>query len=100
MPVVIRSLRSGSFSMTARGKAVRSRMAHDDLEPLQRLDHVVGAAEVLVEHLDVEVARDLRPVRYLEGDVLVVVEDCTAILGHGDVLGWPWMGCGQDGAPL
>ena len=82
MPVVIRSLRSGSFSMTARGK--RGALAHgaDDLEALQRLDHIVGPAEVLVEHLDVEVARHFRPVRRLERDILVIVEDCTAILGH------------------
>ena len=86
MPVVIRSLRSGSFSITARGKAVRSRMAQTIWKPLQRLDDVVGAAEVLVEDLDVEVALDLRPVGHRERDVLVVVEDRAAIalaMGRG-----------------
>ncbi len=83
MPVVIRSLRSGSFSITARGKPVRSRMAHDDLEALQRLDDIVRAAEMLAEHLDVEIARDLRPIGQFEGNVLVVVEDRAAVARHG-----------------
>ena len=82
MPVVIRSLRSGSFSITARGKPVRSRMAQTIWNPCSALTTLSGAAEVLVEHLDVEVARDFRPVRHLERDVLEIVEDCTAILGH------------------
>ena len=81
-PVVMSSLRSGSFSITARGK--RRALAHgaDDLEALQRLDDVVLRAEVLVEHLDVEVALDLRPVGHREGHVLIVVEDRAAQGGH------------------
>src|SRR5215813_13302509 len=71
MPVVIRSLSLGSFSITARGKAVRS-----------RLHHIVRCAEMFVEDLDVEIARDLRPVGRLESHVLVVVENCAAVLGH------------------
>src|SRR5215468_7187610 len=37
MPVVMRSLRSGNFSRTARGKAVRSRMAQMILNPCRAL---------------------------------------------------------------
>ena len=37
MPVVIRSFRSGSFSITARGKPVRSRMAQTMLKPCSAL---------------------------------------------------------------
>ena len=36
-PVVISSFRSGSFSMTARGKAVRSRIAHTMSKPCSAL---------------------------------------------------------------
>src|SRR4051794_11489134 len=71
--------------------------AHD-LEALQRLDHVLVAAEVLVEDLDVEIARNLRPVRYLEYDILVVVEDRAAVARHGEC---PWLARGwggEDGA--
>ncbi len=37
MPVVIRSFRSGSFSITARGKPVRSRMAQTMSKPCSAL---------------------------------------------------------------
>src|SRR5262249_582229 len=58
-------------------------LAHgaDDLEALQRLDDVLGPTEVLVEHLDVDVTRNLRPVGHLQGDVLEIVEDCAAVFG-------------------
>src|SRR5437667_172426 len=43
-------------------------LAHraDDLEALQRLDDLVLAVDVRVENLDVEVARNLRPVGCVE----------------------------------
>ena len=50
MPVVIRSFRSGSFSITARGKAVRSRMAQTIWKPWSALT-MLWPAEVLVEPL-------------------------------------------------
>ena len=66
MPVVIRSLSLGSASITAFGK--RRALAHGDhdLEILQRRDHLVAAAEMGTEHLDVDVALDWRPVSELE----------------------------------
>ena len=42
MPVVIRSLRSGSFSITARGKPVRSRMAQTISNPCSALTTLSG----------------------------------------------------------
>ena len=83
----------------AREGGALAHRAHD-VEALQRLDHVLLAAEVLVEDLDVEIARDLRPVRYLEYDILVVVEDRAALARHGEC---PWLARGwggEDGAPL
>ncbi len=67
-------------------------LAHgaDDLEALQRLDHVIGVAEMLAEHLDLEVLCDLRPIGRLEGNVLVVVEDRAT--GHD---GFPWFAEGK-----
>ena len=58
----------------------------DDGKSLQRLDDVVVAAEVLVEHLDVDVVCDFRPVGARERDVLVVVENCAAMLCHLTIL--------------
>ena len=78
MPVVMRSFRSGSASMTLRGKPVRSRMATTIGNPLQRGDDLVGPAEMLVEDLEFDVALDLRPVGDLEHDVLIIVENCAA----------------------
>ena len=46
-PVVMRSLRSGSFSITARGKAVRSRMAQTMSKPCSALMTLSLAAEML-----------------------------------------------------
>ena len=46
-PVVIRSLRSGSFSITARGKGRALAHGADDVEALQRLDDVVLGSEML-----------------------------------------------------
>ena len=63
MPVVIRSFRSGSASITAAGK--RGALAHgdDDLRsPFSAAMTLVRSAEVLVENLDLDVAFDLRPV--------------------------------------
>ena len=54
MPVVIRSFRSGSFSITARGKAVRSRMAQTMSKPCSALTTLSGPPRCCVEHLDVE----------------------------------------------
>ena len=78
MPVVMRSFKSGSASITLRGKPVRSRMATDDLESLERGDDVIGPAEMRIEDLDVDVALDLRPVGDLEHHVLIIVENCAA----------------------
>ena len=47
----------------------------------QRLDHVGSIAEMLVEHGDVGLAAQRRPVGDLEGDVLIVVEH-GATQGH------------------
>src|SRR5262249_31708210 len=58
----------------------------------QRLDHVLRPAEVLVEQLDVEITRDRRPIGHRQGDVLVVVEYCAAILGHVVVVLSEWSG--------
>ncbi len=41
-PVVMRSFRSGSFSITARGKGVRSRMAQTMLKPCSALTTLSG----------------------------------------------------------
>ena len=60
----------------------------------------IVAAKVLVEDVDVEIARNLRPVRYLEYDILVVVEDRAALARHGEC---PWLARGwggEDGASL
>jgi hypothetical protein len=72
------------------GAGERGALAHgaDDLEALQRLDDVVPAAQMLVEHLDVEVACDLRPVGDFERNGLVVVEDRAAAARHGE---YPWL---------
>ncbi len=77
MPVVIRSLRLGSASITCLGKPVRSRMAMTMAKSLQRRDDLVGPAEMLVEDLDVDVALDLRPVGDLQRHILIVVENCA-----------------------
>ena len=78
MPVVIRSFRLGSASITCFGKPVRSRMATMMSKSLQRRDHLVGAAEMRVEHLDVDVAFDRGPIGGAQGNVLIVVENCAA----------------------
>ena len=67
----------------------RGALAHgaDDRETLQRLDHLVSAAEMLVEHLDIEIVRDLGPIGHGEGDVLVIIEDRAAAAGHGHIRG-------------
>jgi hypothetical protein len=44
----------------------------------KRRDHVVRAAEMLVEHLDLDIAFDFRPVGQSERDVLIIVENCAA----------------------
>ena len=49
--------------------------ADDDGEALQRLDRRVGASERLVEHGDVDVFGDRRPVGKFQRDVLIIVED-------------------------
>ena len=77
----------------AREGGALAHRAHD-VEALQRLDHVLVAAEVLVEDLDVEIARNLRPVRYLEYDILVVVEDRAALARHSEC---PWLARGWGG---
>ena len=62
MPAVIRSLRSGSASITSRGK--RGALAHrtDNLEALKGCDYPFGRAKMRVEDLDVDVGRDAGPV--------------------------------------
>ena len=52
MPVVIRSFSSGSASITARGNAVRSRIAQTMSKPLSASTTLVRGPEMLVEHLD------------------------------------------------
>src|SRR5439155_23893072 len=42
----------------------------------------VLCAEMLVEHLDVEVGRGLRPIGRFEGNVLIVVENRAAVARH------------------
>src|SRR5262245_14939868 len=71
-------------------------LAHgaDDVEALQRLDDVVLAAQMLLEHLDVEVGGDFRPIGDFKRDVLVVVEDRAAMARHGE---YPWLD-GSSGA--
>ena len=73
-PVVINSFRSGSASITARGKGVRSRMP-TMTETLQRHDRLVLAGEGLVEHLDLDVFADRGPVGKSHRHVLIVVEN-------------------------
>ena len=78
IPVVIRSFRSGSASITARGKAVRSRMAQTMAKPCSAAMTLSWRAEMFVEHLDLHVALDLRPVGKSQRDVLIIVENCAA----------------------
>ncbi len=55
-------------------------LAHgdDDLEALQRGDDLVGPAEMFIEHLELDLAFDFRPVGDFEDDILIVVENCAA----------------------
>src|SRR5262249_2645932 len=63
----------------------------DDLESLQRRDDLVCCAKVSVEHLDLEVAGNLRPVGHAESDVLVIIENCAAVTRHDWMsVGCPW----------
>ena len=61
MPVVIRSLRSGSASSVAQERRALAHHA-DDREALERGDDLVGAAERLIEDLDLDVGAERRPV--------------------------------------
>jgi len=88
-------LELGSFSITARGKPGALAHGADDLEVCSALTRY-PPAEMLVEDLDVELARDARPVGHCEGDVLEVVEDCAAVFCHGASFGGP---LGSGGRP-
>ena len=55
-------------------------LAHgaDDGKALQRRDDLVLRAEMFIEHPDLHVALDLRPIGKSERDVLIIVENCAA----------------------
>ncbi len=78
MPVVIRSFRSGSASITARGKAVRSRIAQTMAKPCNAAMTSSGEPRCSLKTLISNVACDFRPVGHGECDVLIVVENGAA----------------------
>src|SRR4029453_17120807 len=77
-------LELGQFLDHAAGEGGALAHGADDVEFFQRRDDSIGPAEVSVEYLDVEVARNLRPVGHAEGDFLVVVENCAAVARHDE----------------
>ena len=85
IPEVTSSFRFGSCSNSVAGK--RGALAHgeDDLEILQRRSRLVLRRKGLLEHGEIDTVLDLRPVRGVEREFQIVVEDCTAQPRHGEV---------------
>src|SRR5262249_21121330 len=63
----------------------------DDLKVLQRACSGRLVGERLLEHSDIDAVADFRPIGHLQGEVKIVVRDCTAQPRHGEVRSWQGM---------
>ena len=88
MPEVISSFSFGSAANSARGNGVRSRIAQMISKSFSALAAASWRRERLVEHGDVDAVGDFRPVGDRQGQVEIVVENCTAQPRHREVRSW------------
>src|SRR5262249_25414873 len=73
----------------ARESGALAHGAHD-LELLQRREDLIGSAQMRIEHFDVEVVQNFRPVGHGESDVLVIIENRAAMARHETMsVRWP-----------